>query len=234
MDPTFQLVVSIDVTPEFRGPINGLTFRPKRGILSKFLRRIYRLRHQHPAGSAFLIIMPEPPDPSYSHLMSTKDESTKPSLQRPIYRLKCSVSDSSTLVDAQSSTFKPKIVDSHIDESPVTAEDEDDSDEGWIDGEDYPQFVINHEKSKTITASDMKRCITRFFENSDSTVIEGGRRVMPRVIPVSPPMTEENLTILREAMQGLNKAVAEGRGELSIFSPETLFTECACFSDKDS
>jgi hypothetical protein len=47
-------------------------------------------------------------------------------------------------------------------------------------------------------------------------------------------MTEENLKKLREAMQGLTEAVAEGQAELHIFRAKTLFTECACFSDEDS
>jgi hypothetical protein len=67
------------------------------------------------------------------------------------------------LVDA---SFKPKIVDSRIGESPAAVEDEDDSDEELVDGKDYPQFVNKDETWKTITASDMKRCIARFSEKS--------------------------------------------------------------------
>ena len=58
---------------------------------------------------------------------------------------------------------------------------------------------------------------------------------MPRVIPLSPPITEENVRKLRVAVQGFNEAVAEGRAELRIFRAKTLFTECACLSeDEDS
>ena len=179
--------------------------------------------------------MPDLPDSSHKRLMSTKDEIVKQSLQRPSYRQTRSVSDSSTFVDAPSSSFKPKIIDSRIDESPAAAaaQKEDDSEDEWIDGKDYPQFVNKDETWKTITASDLKRCITRFFETADVVVVEGGRRVMPRVIPVSPPMTEETLQKLRAAVQVLNEAVADGQGELRIVRAKTLFTECACFSDEE-
>ena len=56
---------------------------------------------------------------------------------------------------------------------------------------------------------------------------------MPRVTPVSPPLTEENLRKIREAWQGLTEAVAEGRAELRIVRHETLFTDCTCCSDEE-
>ena len=141
---------------------------------------------------------------------------------------------SSTLVDAPHGIFKLNAIEP-LDET-AAAENQEDSypewldDSGWVDGKDYPQFVNNDETWKT-----MKRCIlSDIFKNADSiAVAEGGRRVMPSVIPVSPPMTEENLKKLREAVQGLNKAFAEGRAELRIFKAETLFTECACLSDDE-
>ena len=146
---------------------------------------------------------------------------------------KRSVSDSSTLVDTPFSSVKPDIVDTHVDENAPAAEEEEDSEEDWIDGKDYPQYVINNEKWKMATTSDLKRCIAWFFENAnDETVVEGGRRVMPRVIPVSPPMTEEDRKILDKAIQGLNNAVAEGKGELHIVSAETMFMECPCLRDE--
>ena len=84
------------------------------------------------------------PDPPKFSDISTKD---KPPLQRPSYQLKRSVSDSSTLVDAPSSTsFNTKIVDHRLDESPAIAETDDGSDDEWIDGKDYPQFVNRDEK----------------------------------------------------------------------------------------
>ena len=159
--------------------------------------------------------MPDLPDSSHNRLMSTKDEIVNASFQRPSYRQTCSVSDSSTLVDAPISSFKPKIIGSRIDESPAAVEKEDDSEDEWIDGKDYPQFVNKDETWKTITASDLKRCITRFFGTADVGVVEGGRRVMPRVIPVSPPMTEETLQKVRAAVQVLNEAVADGQGEIT-------------------
>ena len=127
-----------------------------------------------------------------------------------------------------SSTLNFKIIDSGIRESAPPAEEDDESEDEWIDGDDYPQYVNHDETWKTITASDMKRCITRFFEDADETVVEGGRRVMPRVIPVSPPMTEDTRRKLKEAIQVLNNAVAEGKGELRIVSAETLWTDCSC------
>src|SRR5437762_10763192 len=103
--------------------------------------------------------------------MSTKD---KPRLQRPSYQLKRSVSDSSTLVDAvSSSSLKAKTVDSPPDESPAIAETDDGSDDEWIDGKDYPQFVNKDETWKTITASDMKRCITRLFKMLIPQLLKG-------------------------------------------------------------
>ena len=50
---------------------------------------------------------------------------------------------------------------------------------------------------------------------------------MPRVIPVSPPRTEESQRKLQEAIKVLNDAVAQGYGQLRIVRAETLFTECS-------
>ena len=56
---------------------------------------------------------------------------------------------------------------------------------------------------------------------------------MPRVIPLSPPWTEERLARIREKVQILHEAVTEGRAEFRIVRGTTLFTECACFSDEE-
>jgi hypothetical protein len=55
---------------------------------------------------------------------------------------------------------------------------------------------------------------------------------MPRVIPVSPPMMEEDRKIMDKAIQGLNNAVAEGKGELHFVTAETLFMECPCLREE--
>ena len=107
-------------------------------------------------------MMSYPPDLSYHHHISTDDQTKKPSS----HRNQRSVSDSSTIVDAPVSSLKQKMVGPRLEKCPaaaaVAAEKEDDSDDEWIDGNDYPQFVNNDETWKTITASDMKRCITLF------------------------------------------------------------------------
>ena len=82
--------------------------------------------------------------------MSTKDETTEAPLQ-PIYPNKLSNSTSSTIVDVPSSIFKSKIVDSGIREPTAPAEGTDESEDEWIDGNDYPQFVNHSETWKTIT-----------------------------------------------------------------------------------
>ena len=155
------------------------------------------------------------------------------SVKRPIYRLERSVSDSSTLADMPSAFFKPKIVESQPDKSTAIVQKKVDPDDEWISGDDYPQFVNHDETWKTITASDLKRCTIPFSDNANVAVVEGGRRVMPRVIPLSPPWTEERLARVREKVQILHKAVAEGRAELRIVRGTTLFTECACLSDEE-
>lgn len=103
-------------------------------------------------------------------------------------------------------------------------------DEELIDGNDYPQFVNHDETWRTITANDWKRYFAPFFKNANAIVAEGGKRALPRLIPVSPPMTEENLEKIREAVQGLHEVVAEGRAQLRIVKGKTLFTEYACCS----
>ena len=50
--------------------------------------------------------------------------------------------------------------------------------------------------------------------------------------PFSPPMTEEDRKILDKAIQGLNNAVAESKGELHIVSAETMFIECPCLREE--
>ena len=86
---------------------------------------------------------------------STVDMTTK----APSYAgSKRSVSSSSTLVDVSPSVVKSKIPDSTIPESTAPVEDEDESEEEWMDGNDYPQFVNHDETWKTITVGDMKRC----------------------------------------------------------------------------
>jgi hypothetical protein len=54
---------------------------------------------------------------------------------------------------------------------------------------------------------------------------------MPRVIPVSPPMTEESQRKLQEAVKVLNDAVAQGHGQLRIVRAETLWIECSCMKE---
>jgi hypothetical protein len=166
--------------------------------------------------------------------MPIKSEDPEPSSKKPACQLKGSVSDSSTLVDACSVSSKPKIVAPSLDLPITITPKDDDSDDEWISGNDYPQFVNHDETWKTITASDWKRCILPFFKNANVVVVEGGRRVMPRLVPVSPSLTEENLRKINEAVQGLHEAVAEGRAQLRIVKGTTLFTECACcFSDEE-
>ena len=50
----------------------------------------------------------------------------------------------------------------------------------------------------------------------DDIVIEGSQRVMPHVIPVSPPMMEEDQKIMDKAIQGLNKAVTKVKGDYTL------------------
>lgn len=175
--------------------------------------------------------MSYPPDLSYHRLISTNNQTEKPFF----HRNQRVVFDSSTIVDVPVSSLKQKMVGLRLEKSPAAAaEKEDNSDDEWIDGKDYPQFLHKDETWKTITASDMKRCIAGlFFENADGTVAEGARKIMPRVIPVSPPLTDKNLRNIREAWRGLTEAVAEGRAELRIVRHETLFTDCTCFSDEE-
>jgi hypothetical protein len=79
----------------------------------------------------------------------------------------------------------------------------------------------------------LKRRIAQFFENAnDDAVVEGGQRVMLRMTPISPPMREDDRKILDEAIQGMNNAGAEGKGELHIVSAETMFMECPCLREE--
>jgi hypothetical protein len=97
--------------------------------------------------------------------MSTKDKTTKAPSYASSER---SVSSSRTLVDVPSSVVKCKVIDSKIigsgiPESAAPVEDEDESEDEWMDGNDYPQFVNHDETWKTITVGDMKRCIPLLF-----------------------------------------------------------------------
>ena len=171
-------------------------------------------------------------DPKGSSDMSTVDMTTK----APSYAgSKRSASSSSTLVDVSPNVGKSKIPDSRIPESATPVEDEDESEEEWMDGNDYPQFVNHDETWKTITVGDMKRCKLPsslfFVQNANGKVVEGGRQFMPRLIPVSPPRTEESQQGLQEAVKVLNDAVAQGYGQLRIVRAETLFTECSCMKE---
>ena len=94
-------------------------------------------------------------------------------------------------------------------------------DEEYIDGNDHPQFVINDEKWKIITSSDLKRSFTPFFENDD--VVEGGWRVM---IPASPPITDHPRQESKNTIQILDEVVAERKGEQHSVNAETLVMDC--------
>lgn len=160
------------------------------------------------------------------------------SLKRLIHPLERSVSGSSTLVDtssASSASSKPKTVESQPDKSTAIVQMKVDPNDEWISGDDYPQFVNHDETWKTITVSDLKRCTIPFSDNANVAVVEGGRRVMPRLLalPLSPPWTEERLARIRGNVQILHEAVAEGWAELRIVRGTTLFTECACLSDEE-